>query len=159
MATPAPTWPPLPPVADWPGDTAPLPAPILRGRSQWIPVRWNELPGVGQDALHEAWNAWMRSCERPGSTWAQLCAEVRRLSIATLEEQRAWMIARLQPYRIQPLPGQPPSEGLLTRCGSSGTVVRNQTTPRAPCCQTAWPCASCASPVTRAILPRTSFPA
>ncbi|MGC3984492.1 MAG: MltA domain-containing protein [Pseudorhodoferax sp.] len=113
-ATTAPAWPPLPPVADWPGDTAPLPAPILRGRSQWIPVRWNELPGVGQDALHEAWNAWMRSCERPGPTWAQLCAEVRRLSIATLEEQRAWMVARLQPYRIQPLPGQPASEGLLT---------------------------------------------
>lgn len=101
-------------MADWPGDTAPLPAPILRGRSQWVPVRWNELPGVGQDALHEAWNAWMRSCERPGPTWGQLCAEVRRLSIATLEDQRAWMIARLQPYRIQPLPGQPASEGLLT---------------------------------------------
>ncbi|MFT3718854.1 murein transglycosylase A [Pseudorhodoferax sp.] len=117
---PGPSMPPpaglpaLPPVADWPGDTAPLPPVVLRGRSQWIPVRWAELPGVGEDALHEAWNAWMRSCERPGRIWAALCAEVRQLSIATPEERRTWMMARLQPYRIAPLPGQPATEGLLT---------------------------------------------
>jgi membrane-bound lytic murein transglycosylase A len=110
---PAPS-PELPPVADFPGDIAPLPPPIVQGRSRWVPVRWNELPGVSTDALHEAWNAWMRSCERPGGTWAALCPEVRRMSIATLDEQRAWMVARLQPYRVEPLPGSAPTEGLLT---------------------------------------------
>jgi membrane-bound lytic murein transglycosylase A len=37
---------------------------------------------------------------------------VRQLSIAGPEEQRAWIRARLQPYRIEPLQG--PAEGLLT---------------------------------------------
>jgi membrane-bound lytic murein transglycosylase A len=37
---------------------------------------------------------------------------VRRLSIASGDEQRAWMMRRLQPYRVEPLLG--PAEGLLT---------------------------------------------
>jgi membrane-bound lytic murein transglycosylase A len=41
-----------------------------------------------------------------------LCGEVRRLSIASADEQRAWMVARLQPYRVETLQGA--SEGLLT---------------------------------------------
>ena len=76
-----------------------------------MPVRWSELPGFQTDALHEAWNAWVKSCERPGSL-GSLCSDVRRLSIASGDEQRAWMQARLQPYRVEPLSG--PAEGLLT---------------------------------------------
>ena len=76
-----------------------------------MPVRWSELPGFQTDALHEAWNAWVKSCERPGSL-GSLCSDVRRLSIASGDEQRAWMRARLQPYRVEPLSG--PAEGLLT---------------------------------------------
>ncbi|MFC5496732.1 murein transglycosylase A [Caenimonas terrae] len=98
--------------ANLPADNAPLPPPMLQGRSRWIAVRWSELPGFAEDALHEAWNAWIKSCERPGPTFAALCPEVRRLSIASGEEQRAWMVQRLQPYRVEPLFG--PSEGLLT---------------------------------------------
>jgi hypothetical protein len=37
---------------------------------------------------------------------------VRQLSIASADEQRAWLRARLQPYRIEPLSG--PADGLLT---------------------------------------------
>ena len=95
-----------------PVDTAPLPPPMLQGRSRWTPVRWSELPGFADDALHEAWNAWLRSCERPGPAFAPLCPEVRRLSIASGGDQRAWMSQRLQPYRVEPLQGL--SEGLLT---------------------------------------------
>ena len=76
-----------------------------------MPVRWSELPGFQTDALHEAWNAWVKSCERPGSL-GSLCSDVRRLSIASGDEQRAWMRARLQPYRVEPLSG--PADGLLT---------------------------------------------
>ena len=79
-----------------------------------MPARWKDLPGFGEDTLHEAWNAWLRSCERVGAAWAALCADVRRLSIASGDEQRAWMRARLQPYRILPPPGQAGSDGLLT---------------------------------------------
>ena len=75
-------------------------------------MRWAELPGFAEDALHEAWNAWLRSCERPGPAFASLCPEVRRLSIANVDEQRGWMVQRLQPYRVEPLQGA--SEGLLT---------------------------------------------
>ncbi|MBX9611437.1 MAG: MltA domain-containing protein [Burkholderiales bacterium] len=95
-----------------PDDTGPLPGVLLQGKSRWVPVRWTELPGFAQDPLHEAWNAWVKSCERPGPAFAALCGEVRRLSIGSGAEQRAWMMSRLQPYRVEPLQG--PSEGLLT---------------------------------------------
>ena len=80
--------------------------------SRWVPVRWDELPGFSADALHEAWNAWVRSCERPPAAFARLCPEVRRLSIGSAGEQRAWMLERLQPYRVEAPGGNP--DGLLT---------------------------------------------
>ena len=95
-----------------PPDTSPLPAPIVQAKSRWVPVRWAELPGFAEDALFEAWNAWIKSCERPGPTFAPLCSEVRRLSIGTADEQRQWLVQRLQPYRVEPLQGA--SDGLLT---------------------------------------------
>lgn len=94
-----------------PTDAAPLPGAMVQGRSRWQPVRWSELPGFEADNLHEAWNAWLRSCERPHAAHAKLCPEVRRLSIASPEEQRSWMTSRLQPYRVEPLQG---AESLLT---------------------------------------------
>lgn len=104
--------PPTPGPAAIPADGAPLPPPIVQGRSRWQPVRWSELPGFGEDALHEAWNAWLRSCERPAPVTGALCPQVRRLAIGSPDEQRAWMLQRLQPYRVEPLQG--PAEGLLT---------------------------------------------
>ncbi|MBI5279928.1 MAG: MltA domain-containing protein [Burkholderiales bacterium] len=95
-----------------PADEAPLPPAIQQARSRWVPVRWNDLPGFGDDALHEAWNAWLRSCERPMPVIGALCPEVRRLAIASADEQRAWMQQRLQPYRVEPL--RMGEEGLLT---------------------------------------------
>ena len=91
---------------------APIGRPLLQGKSRWLPVPWSDLPGFEDDALHEAWNAWVRSCERPPSALAALCPDVRRLSIASPAEQRQWMQQRLQPYRIEPLQGT--AEGLLT---------------------------------------------
>jgi membrane-bound lytic murein transglycosylase A len=94
-----------------PPDNAPLPASMQQGKSRWVPVRWAELPGLATDALHEGWNAWIRSCERPPAAHAALCGEVRRLSIGTPQEQLGWMVQRLQPYRIEPLQS---GEPLLT---------------------------------------------
>ena len=93
-------------------DNGPLPPPIAQGKSRWVPVRWAELPGFESDQLFEAWNAWVKSCERPGSVFAPLCMEVRRLSIASGEEQRNWMVSRLRPYRVETLQGS--DQGLLT---------------------------------------------
>ena len=84
-------------------DGAPLPPTVLQSRSRWVPVRWADLPGLADDPLHEAWNAWIKSCEKPGSVFAPLCDEVRRLSIGSADEQRTWLLTRLQPYRVEPL--------------------------------------------------------
>jgi membrane-bound lytic murein transglycosylase A len=108
---PVPVSAPLPVSA--PEDIDPLPAEILQAKSRWTPVRWAELPGFEEDALHEAWNAWLKSCERPGPVFASLCGEVRRLSIGDAPAQRQWMRSRLQPYRVDPIDGTA-TDGLLT---------------------------------------------
>ena len=93
-------------------DAGPLPPAMMQGKSRWTPVRWADLPGFEDDKLHEAWNAWLKSCERPGLTFAPLCSDARRLSIGTGDEQRTWMVSRLQPYRVESVQGA--AEGLLT---------------------------------------------
>ena len=103
---------PLPPLSV-DDDIAELPATRHQARSRWVAVRWAELPGFSDDALHEAWNAWLKSCERPGPAFAALCPEVRVLSLASPLEQRRWMMQRLQPYRVEPLNGGG-GDGLLT---------------------------------------------
>ena len=85
---------------------------VVRAKSRWLPVAWSELPGFDEDALHEAWNAWLRSCERPPVALASLCGDVRRLSIGNAAEQRQWLQSHLQPYRVQALDGG--VEGMLT---------------------------------------------
>lgn len=93
-------------------DSQPLPGAIARSKSVWTPARWSELPGWGYDALHEAWNAWLRSCERPAPGFGALCAEVRQLTLGSAEDQHEWVMRRLQPYRLSAPAGD--SKGLLT---------------------------------------------
>ena len=111
--TPAPT--PLPvSVAD--DEVAPSRPVITQAKSRWVAVRWADLPGWADDSLHEAWNAWLQSCEKPAAPLAALCTDVRRLSIASADEQRQWLMRSLQPYRVEPLQTAqaPANEGLLT---------------------------------------------
>jgi membrane-bound lytic murein transglycosylase A len=89
------------------------PSAIVQAKSRWVPVGWGELPGLGGDSLFEAWNAWLRSCEKPMPAFARLCSEVRRMSIASNSEQLGWMMANLQPYRVEALTGGG-DVGLLT---------------------------------------------
>ena len=85
---------------------------MQRAGSRWVPVRWIELVGFDDDDLHGAWNAWLRTCERPKAPFESLCTEVRRLTLASSREQRQWMRQRLQPYRVETKAGQ--TDGLLT---------------------------------------------
>ena len=62
--------------------------------------------------MHEAWNAWIRSCERPLPDFAKLCREVRMLSIAGDLAQRKFLVRNLQPYRVESVSGH--TQGLLT---------------------------------------------
>lgn len=95
-----------------PPAAAVVPGTLAQPRARWVPVSWADLPGWGQDNLFEAWNAWIKSCEKPQAPLAALCSEVRRLSIGSADEQRAWMQQRLQPYRVETLQGE--ATGLLT---------------------------------------------
>lgn len=110
---PAPVTRPGPAVVTAPADAGALPPAIQRGKSRWTPVPWSDLPGWGQDSLFEAWNAWVRGCERPAPGQAGPCAELRQLSIGTPAEQQAWVMRRFQPYRVTEVDGSLP-EGLLT---------------------------------------------
>ncbi len=95
----------------------------MQVKSLWRPVRWAELPGWGEDQLHEAWNAWLKSCERSTTALASLCPDVRRLSIATASEQMAWMMTRLQPYKVEPLTagnGTPVATGATVTAAGNG---------------------------------------
>ncbi len=108
----APVVPPPTPSAAPVAPSAEVAGVVHQARSRWVPVPWTDLPGFQEDALFEAWNAWLKSCERPTPPFTALCGEVRRLSIGSPEEQRAWMLARLQPYRVETAQGE--SSGLLT---------------------------------------------
>ena len=87
-------------------------ATMAQSKSRWTTVAWNELPGFEEDNLFEAWNAWIKSCERPVPLFAKYCGDVRRLSIATAAEQRDWLRQNFQPQRVESLQGDP--NGLLT---------------------------------------------
>ena len=119
-SAPAPAEPPAPApapaIASVPLTSAPVIGTVItRARSRWVPVAWSELAGLEQDNLAQAWNAWLKSCERSASMaapLAALCPQVRALSIASSQEQRDWLTTRLQPYRVESLQGE--SRGLLT---------------------------------------------
>ena len=88
------------------------PSPQQSFRSRWTPVSWNDLPGWQEDSLHDAWNAWLQNCERPGPLVGLLCPDVRQLVLASDDDRRLWMMAHLQPYRVEALDGT--ADGLLT---------------------------------------------
>jgi membrane-bound lytic murein transglycosylase A len=95
-------------------DDGVLPSPILQSKSRWIPVRWRDVPGwaVNNTLQNDAWSAWLKSCQVSTTANAYLCGEIRSLSMSNFNEQRAWMMQKLQPYRVETLQGQ--AEGLLT---------------------------------------------
>jgi len=90
----------------------PLGGSLAHPKSRWVQAAWSDLPGFETDALHEAWSALISNCARPNAAFAPLCGEVRQLAIADDAAQRAWMMQRLQPYRVESLAGQ--ADGQLT---------------------------------------------
>lgn len=91
------------------GDAPPTAA---RTKSRWVSVDWSQLPGTAQEDLHDAWNAWIKSCERPPVALASLCEDVRRLSLGSTAQKWQWLRARMQPYRVESVDGR--ASGLLT---------------------------------------------
>lgn len=93
-------------------DAMPLPPAIQRQSSTWVPVRWADVPGWGTDNLHDLWNAWLHSCERPLQGWASICRDLRGLTIADTAQRYSWIMERFHPYRVTPTQGL--RDGLLT---------------------------------------------
>jgi membrane-bound lytic murein transglycosylase A len=77
-----------------------------------VAVGWEQLPGWTADRSAEAWPALQRSCERPAPGWTALCAEARGFTPADDAAARAWLMHRLQPYRVESLQGA--ADGLIT---------------------------------------------
>lgn len=102
--------PPAAPVVET--QSGPLPPSIQQSKSRWVAVRWQDLPGLEQDALQDAWPAWLRSCERPAPAWRALCPQLRQLAQAPLTTRQTWLRERLQPYRVESHEAQ--ADGLLT---------------------------------------------
>ena len=88
------------------------PSPQQSYRSRWVATAWHEVPGWQNDALQDAWNAWVQNCERPGPLFAPLCRDVRQLMLGSDGDRRLWMMGHLQPYRVESLDGA--VDGLLT---------------------------------------------
>lgn len=110
---------PLTPVQDEvanskPFDDGVLPASIIQAKSRWVPVRWRDVTGWSESTVsqQEAWAAWLKSCQIAATANDFLCPEIRSLSAASDNERRAWMVQKLQPYRVESLQGA--AEGLLT---------------------------------------------
>jgi len=85
---------------------------VLRARSRWVRADWAELPGWNDDALLQFKPALQASCSKPASGWAELCARLLLEAPADESAWRAWLGARLQPWRIESPEGN--AEGLVT---------------------------------------------
>nr|WP_238946209.1 MltA domain-containing protein [Vandammella animalimorsus] len=85
---------------------------VHRPGALWTPVPWGDLPGFEQDALEQAWAAWLRSCSAPAPSWRQACGEVQALRTADDALRRAWMRRSLQPYLVRTPDGR--DRGMLT---------------------------------------------
>ena len=85
---------------------------LQRPGALWTPVVWTDLPGFSEDDLDAAWPSWVRSCERPIAGWGPVCAQVRELLMASVDEKRVWMQHTLQPYLVRKSDGN--AIGMLT---------------------------------------------
>ena len=89
-------------------------ATIVRARARWVPVAWSELPAWESDKLSDLWPVFLRGCERPAFDFAALCAQARAAATPAFSDEaaRAWLMQRLQPYRVESMEGSP--DGLMT---------------------------------------------
>jgi membrane-bound lytic murein transglycosylase A len=92
---------------------APQPGSMVREQSRWVPVAWQELPGWHADAVHSAWPALLRSCQRALPEWQTLCGKVQQVPPPADDGQlRDWLKRHLQPYRVESPDGE--ARGLIT---------------------------------------------
>ena len=85
---------------------------LLHPRSRWVSASWSDLPAWDDDRVREVLPALQRSCDKPLPAWGALCAQLRGFVPADDAVLRAWLVQRLQPYRIESREGA--VDGLAT---------------------------------------------
>ncbi len=90
-------------------DLAPAQVPTS---ARWLPARWSELPGFDTDRARELWPALLASCTRPAPGWSRTCARILlEPPPASDEAARRWLMAELQPWRVQARQAEPTALG------------------------------------------------
>ena len=107
VAAPAPAAPP----AD-PAPPAQRPAAGDRSKARWVSASWADLPGFAADRSADLWPALQAGCARPAPGWSELCARALLDPPAGHEATRRWLMAHLQPWRVESTDGN--AEGLAT---------------------------------------------
>lgn len=126
-STPAPVTPPKPSQAVNAPEKVDLPPDaLLQGKSRWLPVEWQELPGYTGDLLTQWWPAWLRSCDKPAPAFASACQRARSLGQPTEQGIRDFVQAQFKPYRVESIQGE--TQGLLT--GYFEPLLEASRTPR-----------------------------
>jgi len=103
-----------------PGTTLPLndgQGGLLRPKAHWLPAQWHELPGWQTDSVRDWWPALWKSCVKPASGWASVCADVKKLGADWGQQVddgfvRQWVQSQLRPWRVTTLDGG--RSGLMT---------------------------------------------
>lgn len=97
-----------------------------RAASRWVAVGFDSLPGWSSDRSAQLWPALLLGCQRPAAVWAALCAEARLKPPADDAAARAWLMQRLQPFRVESHDGI--ADGLIT--GYFEPLVEARRSPR-----------------------------
>lgn len=65
-------------------------------------ARWSQLPGWQADQAHEAWGAFLQSCntKRLPTALLSACAAASPMTVASPEQARSFFESRFKPYRI-----------------------------------------------------------
>jgi membrane-bound lytic murein transglycosylase A len=106
---------PAAPSAPASAPVAASPGALDRAHARWVPARFEELPGWGQDRVAELWPALRLSCatgSAAAAPWATFCAQSRQYFPTDDAQARQWLEQRLKVYRLESLEGDP--AGLLT---------------------------------------------
>jgi membrane-bound lytic murein transglycosylase A len=103
---------PPPPAAPPDEVAAPSPPQPSHPHSRWVAASWEQLPGWQADRTAELWPALQRGCGKPATGWAAFCAEVLLAAPPDDAALRAWLMQRLQPWRVESPDGS--AQGLIT---------------------------------------------
>jgi membrane-bound lytic murein transglycosylase A len=69
--------------------------------ARWVAAEWSDRPGWSGDGVIAAWPALLRSCERPAPDWVATCASAKALADPDERGVRAWLQAKLRPWRVE----------------------------------------------------------